>query len=64
MRKSFPVNKNLSKASFPGFILPTSPVPILSAISQHPPLVTSASWLLVEILTYSDTLSVLKSCQL
>lgn len=64
MRKSFPVNKNLSKASFPGFMLPISPVPILSAISQHPPLVTSASWLLVEILTYSDTLSVLKSCQL
>lgn len=64
MRKSFPVNKNLSKANFPGFILPTSPVPILSSISQHPPLVTSASWLLVEILTYSDTVNVLKMSDL
>lgn len=60
MRKIFPVNKKASKASFPGFILPTSPVPILSSISQHPPLVTNASWLLVEIPTYSDTVSVLK----
>lgn len=61
MRKIFPVNKKASKASFPGFILPTSPVPILSSISQHPPLVTNASWLLVEIPTYSDTVSVLKN---
>lgn len=60
MRKSLPVNKNRSEASFPGFILPASLAPILSSISQRPPLVTSASRLLVEILTYSDTVNVEK----
>lgn len=60
MRESFPVNKNLSKASFPGFILPYIPCSH-SFINQPTP--TSCLERVMAVSGDPDVFRYLKCCE-